>query len=245
MYASGMDVAEIDARCYEEWVRRRPLSDYRIPRTSIIRGQKIREMLLRTFSGPIEMAPRPFFCVSVDLLSAELVVHRRRSLGLAVGASMNLPGIGPPLAAGGRLLVDGGLRNNLPVDVMAGDGEGPIIAVDVGGAAAMELLSVEDAPRARVLGRNDHWHSEEDHDVILPSLPELMTRIVTLSSVDGAALAEEHAQLVIRPRNDDVGLFEFHMLDDLRVSGRRAAREAMRGRATASDELPAAPVVTA
>ena len=36
MFAMGMEPAEIDARCYEEWVRRSPLSDYRIPRTSLI-----------------------------------------------------------------------------------------------------------------------------------------------------------------------------------------------------------------
>ena len=230
MYASGMSIEEIDARCYEEWVRRRPLSDYRLPRTSIIRGQRVREMLYRTFSGPVEMTKLPFFCVSVDLLTAELVVHRRHSLGLAVGASMNLPGIAPPIAAHGRLLVDGGLRNNLPVDVMAADNEGPIVAVDVGGAATMELMTVEDAHgRGNDGARDPLRNAEEDSGVILPSLPELMTRIVTLSSIDGATLAEQYAQLVIRPRDEHVGLFEFHMLDELRASGRRAARAAMGG----------------
>jgi NTE family protein len=212
-------------------------------------------MLQRTFSGPIEMTPRPFYCVTVDLVTADQVVHRRGSLGLLVGASMNVPGIAPPVAREGRLLVDGGLRNNLPVDVMAADNEGPIIAVDVGGAATMELMSVADAApesngrrRSKPLnagaGRGAMFHSEEDQDVLLPSLPELMTRIVTLSSTDGAALAEEHAQLVIRPRNDDIGLFEFHMLDELRASGRRAARAALSGAAAnaAEPEPEPAPV---
>ena len=237
MFAAGMGIEEIDARCYEEWVRRRPLADYGVPRSSIIRGQRVREMLWRTFSGPIELAPRPFFCVSVDLLGGELHVHRRGSLGLAVGASMNLPGVAPPLAIDGRLLVDGGLRNNLPVDVMAAADEGPIIAVDVGGAARLELQAVrerldgEPALR-RQAGRlvND----EEDHDVLLPSLPELMTRIVTLSSSDGAALAAKHAQLIVRPHIEHVGLFEFHMLDDLRAAGRREARRVLAAAADAT-----------
>ncbi len=45
MYALGMEPDEIDARCYEEWVRRRPLTDYRIPRHSLIKGERIAAML--------------------------------------------------------------------------------------------------------------------------------------------------------------------------------------------------------
>jgi predicted acylesterase/phospholipase RssA len=51
--------------------------------------------------------------------------------------------------------------------------------------------------------------------------------VVTLSSSDGAAPASEHAQLVIRPEIQNVGLFEFHMLDVLRAAGRRAARQVL------------------
>jgi len=40
MHAAGMDAAEIDARCYEELVRRNPLGDYRVLRFSLIRGER-------------------------------------------------------------------------------------------------------------------------------------------------------------------------------------------------------------
>ena len=144
---------------------------------------------------------------------------------------MDIPGVAPPIAAQGRLLVDGGLLNNLPVDVMAAAGEGPVIAVDVGGSARMVLGDVQEErldgePSARRRSRvlvND----EEDLDVLLPTLPELMTRIVTLSASDSAALAAEHSDLVIRPQVSHVGTFEFHMLDTLKAAGRRAAREAL------------------
>jgi len=230
LYAQGMGIDEIDARCHEEWVRRRPLNDYTMPRTSLIRGLKIRQMLARNFVGPIELTERHFFCVTTDVLTAELVVHRRGSLVHAIGGSMNLPGLAPPLAAGGRLLVDGGLRNNLPIDIMAESGEGPMIAVDVGGATAQELVRDVDLTGARPRGFPEYYGAEEeDLDVLLPGIGELMTRIVTLSSADGAALAEKYAALVIRPTSDGVGLFEFHQLDTLRESGRRAARLALRG----------------
>jgi NTE family protein len=139
---------------------------------------------------------------------------------------MDIPGVAPPIAAQGRLLVDGGLLNNLPVDVMAAAGEGPVIAVDVGGSARMVLGDVQEErldgePSARRRSRvlvND----EEDLDVLLPTLPELMTRIVTLSASDSAALAAEHSDLVIRPQVSHVGTFEFHMLDTLKAAGRPA-----------------------
>jgi predicted acylesterase/phospholipase RssA len=246
MYAQGMGIDEIDARCYEEWVRRRPLNDYTLPRTSIIRGQKIREMLARNFNGAVELTARNFFCVTTDVLTAELVVHRRGSLVHAVGGSMNLPGLAPPLAVNGRLLVDGGLRNNLPIDIMAESGEGPMIAVDVGGATAPELArGLDFIPPAGNDEERYYGASEEDLDVILPSLGELMTRIVTLSSADGAMLAAKHASLVIRPGNEGVGLFEFHQLDVLRGAGRRAARQALIGEEPATASEPRAGAVAA
>jgi NTE family protein len=61
MLAIGMDPEEIDARCYEEWVRRSPLSDYRIPRTSLLRGERVRALLERNLPGTIEELPREFF----------------------------------------------------------------------------------------------------------------------------------------------------------------------------------------
>jgi NTE family protein len=52
----------------------------------------------------------------------------------ALRASVALPGILPPVTEeGGHLLVDGGVMNNLPVDIMAAEARGPIVAVDVSG----------------------------------------------------------------------------------------------------------------
>ena len=92
MTAMGMDPDEIDARCYEELVRRNPLSDYRLPRHSLLRGEKVRALAARNLPGTVEELPRTFFCVSGDLTTAELVVHRRGALCRAVAASMSFPG---------------------------------------------------------------------------------------------------------------------------------------------------------
>src|SRR3954467_15828351 len=58
----------------------------------------------------------------------EAVVHRRGSLAEAVAASMTLPGVFPPRPFGDRLLLDGGLLNNLQNEELAGEGEVPVSA---------------------------------------------------------------------------------------------------------------------
>ncbi|HWI04853.1 MAG TPA: patatin-like phospholipase family protein, partial [Acidimicrobiales bacterium] len=73
-----------------------------------------------------------FFSVSTNLSQAVQVVHQRGDLATALRASVSLPGILPPVRQGQDLLVDGGLLNNLPIDVMQSVlGGGRIIAVDL------------------------------------------------------------------------------------------------------------------
>jgi NTE family protein len=62
---------------------------------------------------------------------------------------------------------------------------------------------------------------------VAPTLPETLWRVVTLASVDTAEAARRHADLVIAPQADGVGLLEFHQLDRMRAEGRRAARMAL------------------
>jgi NTE family protein len=71
--------------------------------------------------------------VSSDLTTGRDHVHRSGPLWRALRASVAVPGILPPVAEGGHLLADGGVMNNLPVDIMAADANGPIIAVDISG----------------------------------------------------------------------------------------------------------------
>jgi predicted acylesterase/phospholipase RssA len=74
----------------------------------------------------------PFFCVSTSLTRARTVLHRRGPLVQALRASVAIPGLFPPVPDGDDLLVDGGLLNNLPVDVMRRRNQsGTIVAVDV------------------------------------------------------------------------------------------------------------------
>jgi predicted acylesterase/phospholipase RssA/CRP-like cAMP-binding protein len=108
------------------------LYDVTVPISSLLAGKKLDRVLQRELGeADIEDLWLPFFCVSTDLSRAELVVHDRGSLCKSVRASCAIPGIFPPLLWDGRTLVDGGLMNNLPVDLLLERCPGPIIAVDV------------------------------------------------------------------------------------------------------------------
>jgi predicted acylesterase/phospholipase RssA len=202
LFALGMDAEEIDARCYCDWVRRRPLGDYTLPRRSLIRGDRVKTLIAEA-CGPahIEELARAFFCQSVDIRDGETVVHAHGPLHSAIAASMCVPLLGPPQRHGGRLLVDGGVRDNLPAARMALAGEGPVIAVDAG------------PPTSTGDGS--------------PGLYVTLVRVMALGAADTRATAALHADLVVRPQTDGIGIFEFHQLDRAVAAGRRAAAQAL------------------
>ena len=206
MAAAGWSARDIRDRCHEELVRHSPFNDYTLPRVALIRSRKAARMFDRLFGEmTIEELAKPLFTVSADLLSSRLVVHRRGSLTEAVGASMSIPGLVPPLSRSGRLLVDGGVLNNLPIDAMADSEEGPIVAVDV--VRRLEASAV-DEPR-------------------LPSIMETLSRATVLGSVERAERNRELALLVITPDTQDIPLRDFRALDRAVEAGRAAARAAL------------------
>ena len=76
--------------------------------------------------------PIPFRCVTVDLISGKEVVLERGSLPKAMRATKSIPSVFNPVEWGDSLLIDGGIINNLPVDVVKKMGADIVIAVNVG-----------------------------------------------------------------------------------------------------------------
>ncbi len=76
--------------------------------------------------------PIPFECVSTDVGTGEMVVLDSGYLATALRATMAIPGVFAPVTIDDRLLIDGGLVNNLPVDVVQKMGADIVIAVDLG-----------------------------------------------------------------------------------------------------------------
>jgi len=204
MFALGFPPGEVARRCGEELVRRRPFNDYTAPRTALLRGRKFNEMLVRIFgSVDIEQLPMDYFCVSADLESAAMVVHRRGNLAQAVAASMALPGILPPVLDDGRVLVDGSVLSGLPIRVMSDASEGPVVGVD--------------AARRR-------WDTRESRRRSVPNIIELIARSSMLGGSQELDLDRGAARLVIEPSLPEVGQFGFAHFDALVAAGRSASR---------------------
>ena len=104
LHATGIDGAALEERCYAEWVRRQPFSDWRLPTTSLAKGHRVRSAMVRNLGADsvIEGLPRQLQVVSVDLVSRTRQVHRRGSVVDAALASARLPVLFAPLPAGRR-----------------------------------------------------------------------------------------------------------------------------------------------
>lgn len=96
------------------------------------------EVLLRRYTlstrhlESFDQLPTPFRAVATDMETGRAVVMDRGDLSAALRASMSVPGVFSPLSINDRILGDGGLVNNLPVDVARAMGAEVIIAVNIG-----------------------------------------------------------------------------------------------------------------
>lgn len=107
--------------------------DYTVPLVAFTEGRGIARASAEVFGErDISDLRFPFFGVSTDLTESDTHVHRRGSVVHAIRASCAVPGLMPPVPHEGHLLVDGGVTNNLPIDVMRRVApRGEVIAVDV------------------------------------------------------------------------------------------------------------------
>jgi len=103
----------------------------------LIQGQGLTEML-RRLTLPVSRItsfddlPTPFRAVATDLESGQEVIMGSGDLTSAMRASLSAPGVFAPVERGGQLLVDGGVSDNVPVDVARAMGVDVVIVVDVG-----------------------------------------------------------------------------------------------------------------
>ena len=140
--------------------------------------------------------PIPFRCVATDMRRAESVTLDRGPLDQALRASMAIPGVFDPVRDGERLYSDGGILNNVPVDVARAMGVDVVVAVKVG---------------------------SPDFDPVSESLFGLVDRAVVLmmDELDQSRLAQ--ADLVILPALAGVGGTDYRRHEEIARLGYEAA----------------------
>jgi NTE family protein len=178
----------------------------------LIQGQRIKQALreLTVEAADVEDFDQlsiPFRAVATDLSTGRPIELATGNLADAMWASMAVPGVFAPARLDGRLLVDGGVSNNLPIDVARGMGADVLIVVDI----STPLKSAEDLT---------------DVFAVTDQLTSIMTRANTERQL--ATLAPDDVQIV--PLIEDVTTADFRRLAEVVTTGYAAAdaqREAL------------------
>jgi NTE family protein len=137
-FAQDIDPEEIDARVHRMFIEGKALARYTLPRYSLLDHTHFDAHLQTEYGNVcIEDVWKPYFAVSADLSNAALEVHRTGPLWEAIRSSAAIPGLLPPYCrADGRMLVDGSVIANVPVEVIHALKSGPnvIVSFDAPGA---------------------------------------------------------------------------------------------------------------
>ena len=171
--------------------------------SGLIAGQKLGFLLKSQTLGTVgiesfDELPLPFRCVATDIGTGEKVVLADGSLAEAIRASMSLPGVLSPVPRGSRLLVDGGLVENLPVAEALEMGADVVIAVDVS---------------------SDKFDPEK-----LKSFGGVLGRTMNLPIRQNVSLARERADVLVAPRIADISSMDFSRSEEIVIRGEAAAR---------------------
>lgn len=210
-------IEELTARMREAFVSSNPLNDYTFPLIALVRGKKVSKLLQDNF-GDVNIAEmaKPFFCVSSDLTSGRIHVHRNGPVWRALRASVALPGILPPVTYNRHLLVDGGVMNNLPVDVMAENSHGPIIASDVTGELDIRASDEQ-------YGERPFWWLLAQRMRGNPSIVSILMRSGTVGSEAQRRLVREQADYLFEPALENIGLRDWKAFDRAIAEGYASA----------------------
>lgn len=180
--------------------------------------------------------PLPFACVATDLASGREVWLKEGRLSEAVRASIALPGLMTPVLLAGRLLVDGGLLNPVPVTLCRAMGADIVVAVDLGSGVVGRALRVasqaDSAPEgrwgrlvARVLnGRGRSGNGSGEHP--LPSLAAVLASSISIMQerIARSRLAGDPADLLLSPRLGQIGPLDYHRATEAIAEGEAEVR---------------------
>ena len=166
----------------------------------------------------IEDLPIDFAAVSCDLVGAAPHIHARGPLWQAVRASGSVPGLFPPLAIDGHLLVDGGLVANLPIEIARiRHPNARLIAVDVGDPTDIDVGGLDGS------GIVNGWQRMRSRGTSGASLGRLMMRLTELGRHDSNELAD----VLITPDVRGFGLVDTKNAAEIAQRGYEAGRQAI------------------
>jgi NTE family protein len=212
----------------------------------MLKGAKVMEFFRKNFvDRPINELNLPFGVVATVLHTGAEIWLRAGSTVEAVRASIGMPGLFAPVRYDGRVLVDGGLVNPVPVSLARAMGAEIVIAIDL----SSDLLTRRHVHSELVVpgtppGRVSAWmrklqdtfgaagtETAPTESVLLPSMLTTVAQGLNIMQVRIARsrMAGEPPELVIAPRLAHVGLLEFHRGREAIEEGRHAVEVSLHG----------------
>jgi len=197
--------------------------DVTFPILSLARGRRVTQSI-RDGAEELDLEDgwRNLYCVSTNLTTGHAVVHRGGPGWFAIRASFSIPGVFPPIrTADGDLLVDGGMLDNMPVEVMRDEHEGiSVIAVDVGKTRDVVAGALPDDGIVSGWKLLRNRMRRKKNRTSAAGLGRILMRLTELGSEQEA----DHGDLYIRPDIDDYSIADFKAFDRLIELGYEAGR---------------------
>ncbi len=132
LYAMGKDANTIAHILKTMGTTPKVIIDKTLPIVSFFKGHKLNRNILKLFGRVrFEDLDIPFYCTGSDLNSGRSIVFEKGYIATAMRGTVSLPAFFPPIKIGNYQIVDGGLLNNLPANILHDKGFNKIIAVDV------------------------------------------------------------------------------------------------------------------
>lgn len=219
LYASGHSAKQLyklaKATDFSEFI------DVDVSRGGLMSSTKVATLLKQHAPETFEALKLPLAVVAVDIQEGDLVVLHKGALRPAVCASNALPGVFEPVFHQGRHLIDGGVLNLVPTDVIRTLTNAPIIAVDVGKSSKRRLK----------LHKSSLWNRiTPPYDREIPLSLDILLKAYAIreAKIKEAHFADYPPDLLIQPDlDDDFGDKDFGRLDDAVESGYRTAVAAL------------------
>jgi predicted acylesterase/phospholipase RssA len=203
-----------------------PYSELNIfPVYSLLSGKRLDRMIKDCFeSVTIEDLPINYFCISSNLTESNFEVHNTGALAKAIRASISLPGILTPVIKNKNILVDGGIFNNLPIDVMAKQNVGTIIAISL--RTEIEPLALDTLPSKSKFLFNQLF-KRKNMFAQLPTLLNTFMKTLTSNSDKTQKHMLSGADIVFQPDVSGYGLVAWKNYDEIVEVGYRHAKEVL------------------
>ena len=143
----------------------------------------------------------PFRCNAVDIISGDEIIFDRGSIAIALRASTSIPTIFAPVEYNDYLLIDGGIKNNLPTDIILSMGAESIIAVNVS--------------------------SEQKNKDDINNVLDIISSTINISNFINSSKKKKNIDILIEPKFKKINSINFEpsLMKEIRNSGKKIAYE--------------------